>query len=457
MVDYHNHLARTFILAHYKNVQVFQDRYLVNHDPKPNLAMDAVVVPLANVLDVETAGKLFLTLVALVWCVGCHFLGSFSLGRANWLALPASLLFYNSNLLYGFVNYVASVALFACAFAIWLRSRGHRNPLWILTCAALAMLVFLAHLAGYAALVVAAAVVSWVSSRDHRVVSVMRETWYLGLPVPFTFIFAHHMEGAAGHIKNPIVWNTAKGKLIALFPFFTYDHVLDGLFLIVLAYCGYLLARRHSGIRPPLWASGVLLLLFLVLPMGLLTVSAVDARCVLPAWLVAILALHVKWDRTARIAFLICLVVLVLREAEIEQNWLRLSRATGRVVKLAELIAPNATVYPLIGDVDKNDLAVMHADEYWTISRHVYLPTLFAVPGQAPLSFRRIPCYKTPGPDAAWLDCLRAYDYAWTLGLGQPYESELAKVAKPVIRDGATGLWRVNQIGIGNDESRQQP
>jgi hypothetical protein len=71
MVDYHNHLARTFILAHYKNVQVFQDRYLVNHDPKPNLAMDAVVVPLANVLDVETAGKLFLSLMALVWCAGC--------------------------------------------------------------------------------------------------------------------------------------------------------------------------------------------------------------------------------------------------------------------------------------------------------------------------------------------------------------------------------------------------
>ena len=457
MVDYHNHLARTFILAHYRDVPVFEERYVVNHDPKPNLAMDAVVAPLAKVLNVEIAGKLFLSLMALVWCAGCHFLGKVSIGGTNWFALPASLLFYNSNLVYGFVNYVASVALFACAFAMWLRWRGHTNPRRILTCAALAMIVFLAHLAGYAALVVAAAVVSLAESRGRRFLSVAREIWYLGLPVPLTLIFAHRMDRAVEHLDSPIIWNNPKGKAIALFPFFTYNHALDGIFLIVLAGCGYLLARRLRAIRLSLWASGALFLFFLVLPMGLLTVSAVDARCVLPAWLLAILAVEVKWDRRASAAFLICMLILVLRELDIERNSLRLSRAADRVVKLGAFIAPNATVYPLIGDVDKQDLAVMHADEYWTMSRHVYLPTLFALPGQAPLSFRRIPCYWTPRPNRAWLECLKRYDYAWTLALREPYEAELAKVADPVIRDGVIALWRVNNRGVTNDQSRQIP
>jgi len=97
------------------------------------------------------------------------------------------------------------------AFGIWLRFRSHMRPLRILTSLVLAMLVFLGHLAGYTALVVAAAVVSWVSSRKHRFLSVVRETWYQGLAVPFTLMFAHHMDRAAGHLENPIT--TARAAL----------------------------------------------------------------------------------------------------------------------------------------------------------------------------------------------------------------------------------------------------
>src|ERR1035437_7817826 len=46
MMDYPNHLARCYVLAHYHDNPVWQQRYELDHSPLPNLAIDLVVVPL---------------------------------------------------------------------------------------------------------------------------------------------------------------------------------------------------------------------------------------------------------------------------------------------------------------------------------------------------------------------------------------------------------------------------
>src|SRR5438309_2632898 len=74
LVDYPNHLARLYILYHYDEVPVFQERYDRAFVLLPDLAMEAFVLPLQVIVPVEIAGKIFLTVVLLWVFLGFHLL-----------------------------------------------------------------------------------------------------------------------------------------------------------------------------------------------------------------------------------------------------------------------------------------------------------------------------------------------------------------------------------------------
>src|ERR1035438_9651640 len=129
MVDYPNHLARCYILAHYYDNPVFQQRYILDHSPIPNLAIDLIVTPLLRILPLIVAGKVFLSIAAALYVLGCSAVGRAVTGKPNWLALVCAFTFYNSQLLYGFVNYVFGIGVFLCVFAFWFRVRNAISPL----------------------------------------------------------------------------------------------------------------------------------------------------------------------------------------------------------------------------------------------------------------------------------------------------------------------------------------
>ena len=69
MVNYANHLARCYILAHYHDNPFWQQLFYLDYTPLPNLAMDAFVAPLAKLLPILLCGKLFLSLGAVLFVV----------------------------------------------------------------------------------------------------------------------------------------------------------------------------------------------------------------------------------------------------------------------------------------------------------------------------------------------------------------------------------------------------
>src|ERR1039457_2717491 len=75
MLDYPNHLARCYILAHYHDNPVFQQRYVLDYSPLPNLAIDLVVVPLLQLFPLIVCGKIFLSLAAVLYVFGCSAVG----------------------------------------------------------------------------------------------------------------------------------------------------------------------------------------------------------------------------------------------------------------------------------------------------------------------------------------------------------------------------------------------
>ena len=127
--DYPNHLARMHILASGTRSPWIAEYYEIHRAVLPNLAMDAVVPPLARWLPVETAGKLFLSLTLLLLAGGAIALHAVLHRRWSLWPLLAFFFLYNSDFLWGFLNYLWGLGLAMWSYAAWIALR--RRPAWL--------------------------------------------------------------------------------------------------------------------------------------------------------------------------------------------------------------------------------------------------------------------------------------------------------------------------------------
>jgi hypothetical protein len=106
LVDYPNHLARMHLLAEGGN-----QFYAVHWAAIPDLAEDLIVPPLARLLPLALAGKLFLVMLFALCAGGLLWLNRFAAGGWRLWPLCGFLLLYSRVFLWGFVNYLFGVGL----------------------------------------------------------------------------------------------------------------------------------------------------------------------------------------------------------------------------------------------------------------------------------------------------------------------------------------------------------
>ncbi len=116
-VDYPDHLARIYILAHGMQIPGYAQFYHPHWALLPNLAFDLAMVPLAKIMPVTLAGQLFLSFVFGLTIYGGARLNRALLGKWSWLALIPALLIYNRILAYGFINFLFGLGLILLALA----------------------------------------------------------------------------------------------------------------------------------------------------------------------------------------------------------------------------------------------------------------------------------------------------------------------------------------------------
>jgi hypothetical protein len=90
LFDYPNHLARLYLLMEGGNAF-----YAVRWGPLPNLAQDLIVPPLASLMPLELASKLFLVMVFGLIAGGAIWLNRVATGAWRFWSLLAFLLLYN--------------------------------------------------------------------------------------------------------------------------------------------------------------------------------------------------------------------------------------------------------------------------------------------------------------------------------------------------------------------------
>jgi hypothetical protein len=106
LFDYPNHLARLYLLMEGGNAF-----YAVRWEPLPNLAQDLIVPPLAGLMPLDLAAKLFLVMVFGLIAGGAIWLNRVATGAWRFWPLLAFLLLYNRIFLWGFVNYLFGIGV----------------------------------------------------------------------------------------------------------------------------------------------------------------------------------------------------------------------------------------------------------------------------------------------------------------------------------------------------------
>jgi hypothetical protein len=390
MVDYPNHLVRCYILSRFSDNPLWQQTFVRDFSPIPNLAIDLIVTPLLRWFPLIVAGKIFLTITALLYVIGCAELGRAILRRPHPFSAAVSFTFYNSSLLFGFVNYVFGIGVFLCTLACWLRFRERMSAWRFALLCLLAVAAFLAHLSSIAFLGISCVTVALFDLRRDRNFGrfVLNLAW-LAPPVILMKVFLHG-NGSVGKIE----WSSMTEKVVYLLsPVRSYSTVIDvvliaGLFVIALA------IRKGAHVYPTAAAGGLMIALLFLTPKVLFTSSAADARFSVPGFLLLILAVDPGRGNRVKIAAIAASALMFVHTAGIAATWTSIDRRSHEMLQMGNVLPDNARIYvvqPTSPGIEKTDRGLEQVAELWTVSRGATLSSLFAIAGQQPLIFRQPP------------------------------------------------------------------
>jgi hypothetical protein len=150
LVDYLNHIARDYVLAHIDESEILPIYYRPDWSLLPNLAMDLAIVPLARIMPIDLAGKLFIAAIFIMTAAGVFSLSRALHGKVEWPAYLVFLFLYHRLILWGYLNFSFGIGLALLAFALWLRFKEKPWGLRFIIFTALAITLLLCHLFAFA-------------------------------------------------------------------------------------------------------------------------------------------------------------------------------------------------------------------------------------------------------------------------------------------------------------------
>lgn len=405
LLDYHNHLARQYILHRLVESPILAQFYSAAWPATPYLAFDAIVQALAAWLPVDVAGKVFLALMFLLLGLTPMALNAAVYGRMTPVALAGLLFLHNDTVTLGFVNYLFGVGFGLLLFAFWIKGRS--ASLWarLVLFPVLCALLFFSHLLGF---VIYLLCLGSYELGQH--VSRIRQDhsgrwWALDQPqrvnlislllqiIPPLAIFS--LFGPSTQTVTSNTYGGIERKLELLLGMFEYlippyAWTLDRALAIALP-VGIVIGLALRFIRIPaamLWPLASMLLLFFVMPMELFSGWGADHR-LLPALgllLIGSLGPGRRWNpASARLLGLGLTILILMRAGAVTADWHRANEYYAEYLRAFEKIPQGSRVYFAFGHAGGKTFGpypVYHLPHLMLAKRDVYLPYLFAsLPG----------------------------------------------------------------------------
>jgi NADH:ubiquinone oxidoreductase subunit 6 (subunit J) len=391
LFDYPNHLARMHVLA-----AGGDSFYSVRWEPLPNLAQDLIVPPLARLVPLELASKLFLVAIFGLIAGATVWLNRVATGRWRVWSLLAFLFLYNRTFLWGFLNYLFGIGVALAGTALWLALERRRRWARLFASSLVALACWFSHIAafGFYTLVIIGVEIplGWTELRARRWRALAHRIALTGVQfmVPAVLILGYWdpMPAGAGHLA---IWRKAD-LLFSVFD--NYNRPFDiACILLVLALVAALAATGRLRLAPRLgWAAGLVFSAYLVLPSQIYGGSGADHRLPVAMFLLLIAGSAAEFrDRRIAVAFGAAMAgLLVARLAVIEYVWLQADQVYSTDLAGIDMLpqgARLAVAYPASA-VNFAPIPEVHLPLLAVVRRSAFVPTLFVYAGQQPVGLR---------------------------------------------------------------------
>jgi len=458
LLDYPNHLAGAFVLAHLNDPSFpFNQSYAAHWGPYPYLAMDLTLVGLQRLVPAALAGRLFLSLCVLAAPLAAWFFLRQANPSNDPMALWSLLAAYNLFFLWGFLNMELSLGVWMLALGLWLHYLARpRAGSWLLLLVVVTG-VYFTHLLAFG---LAAFIVTVYSFLARRRVHETLLTWLAFAPGTCMHFLSRVAAGKSWQVE----FRPMSEKLSDLSAFMQgYSFRLDQITLLALAGSCVVAWWRNPEFRwnhPwPFLAAG-LFGLYWVFPQSYGVGSDADVR-LLP-FVFLLLPVVASVGRRGRVLGAIALLLFIARTANVAYNFVAAQRELVGLARSFESTSPNALVLPIVEA--KNDeperRPYAHFWAYGIIERGWFSPYLFAEKGLHALQIRR----DTYSPDGFWdlsydqppdwAQIQEDYDYVWAYHVRR-FSSELTRIGQLVYEDADLQVFQMNKSS--NDSSAAGP
>lgn len=357
----------------------------------PNLASELIVPPLAQLMPVEVASKLFLSLGMALWVIGPALVQRALFAKLSPLPLAGAFFAYNATLLWGFFNFFFAAGCAFVLFAVWITHCARHTPLKIIGFAAALLVLYAFHL--FAFLTVLLLIGSYEISRaidahDVKVLALARRAapvLLAALPAFLAFFLFKPISGDDGPLQFNIL-DTLEDRFSAAVMYY-----FDGPALTL------------TGILIGFWLGGILsgflrLHRLMILPLAVLALAALLApewamggwggHMRLPAVLGALL-FATSWpelpQKRLKIVAGLAGIGLVLSVILLTKDW---AAYDTQVTEFRADIATLPKGVRMLTVLDSgaldgaSDQPYWHLAEYAIVDRDGFAPLMFATKGQ---------------------------------------------------------------------------
>ncbi len=402
MIDYPNHLARYFVVAHYGDLPALQEFYQVEWHPIANIGLDVVVqaIHIATSLPTERISQVLVGTLSVLLIPAALSLNRALFGVWSYWPLASALLVFNYVLLYGFTNYIGGLTLAIFLAAAWAslheRSLAVLLPAFGLGAAAL----FFFHLYAFAIYglfwLCHAAWSLWMRQETIRPLVIRHAATALQfLPALLVLVlFSPTSRNIGfGHIQPAMAWDKLMG-LYSVFDIGVRSVTLATFLIFGAAVLAGLTSRRLVFSPVGAVVVSALTAVFLVMPFGLLGAAFADYR--LPVAIVAVAIAATRWrglpGRAAFVLSAATITLVVVRTAVMTSEWAQSNRRYAEIMQLMSAMEPGRKLLTIIATEDIGAIflrrpPIDHASALAVIARQSFVPTLFAEPEKQPISF----------------------------------------------------------------------
>lgn len=453
LVDYPNHLARSFVLAHLNDPKFdFNRFYAADWGLYPYVLADVLTSGLQRLIGIDLAGRTILSFCVLGLPMAILFFLRHANPEASYLALWGPVITYNPCFLTGFISSELSVSLCFLAVGLWL-SYLYRPDL-LKWCALLVLMtvLYLTHLIGFGMAGLIVTVYGLIARRSLR--EMLRS---LALFIPgatMYLIWQLPLKNAVGF--DYTAWDL-HWKLAGLaFPLRGYSKLLDIFTLLVVIGCIVTVSWRNPSIR---WnrrwlaVAAVLFAVYWVIPAKYgVGGGNVDVR--IPEFLFIIVLAAIKPGRWKNVLIATAVLLFAIRIGYVGYHFTQEETRLERLATSFSTIPAHARVMPLLRFSEEGPYArrgEVHLWAYGIIEKGWFSPALFHIRGIQPISLRHeIYCIKescSPLVDREpdWGRVSREYDYVWAYDLPE-YDSQLKAIGSCIFSENKIRVFHMENV-----------